>query len=388
MTGYAGSSSRAPRQARGIDPPSTGTDVTTRTAVARRGPEGGARGHVRRRARAAVAGITTYGFFIACARGLSEKDYAAVIGGLWPLVFVVAPGCFLPLEQEVGRALAHRRAQGIGGGPLVRRAAIAAAWGTAGARAPRARLQRRAHRAPVQGRRRPRPLLRDRAGHLRRAAPHAGHALGQRPLRSVRHHPRRRGRDPPPARAHPLVRGRRQPGGVRPVPRHPARARERCSSLRGQRDSSSRARGAVVGAVDEPRVPAHRVAPRPGARATRRSSIATVLATSDDHGAVAAFVSGFFLARIPILLFQAVQAALLPKLARLAGAGEHEDFRIGLRKLILVVVGIGLLGVVGGSRSVPGPARSSSTSRSAAATSPCSRRGAACSSSPSRSPRH
>ena len=57
----------------------------------------------------AVTGIATYGFFIACARGLSEKDYAAVIGGLWPLVFVVAPGCFLPLEQEVGRALAHRR---------------------------------------------------------------------------------------------------------------------------------------------------------------------------------------------------------------------------------------------------------------------------------------
>ena len=45
----------------------------------------------------AVTGIATYGFFIACARGLSEKDYAAVIGGLWPLVFVVAPGCFLPL---------------------------------------------------------------------------------------------------------------------------------------------------------------------------------------------------------------------------------------------------------------------------------------------------
>src|SRR5438876_10366649 len=78
----------------------------------------------------AVTGIATYGFFIACARGLSEKDYAAVIGGLWPLVFVVAPGCFLPLEQEVGRALAHRRALHIGGGPLVRRAAIAALWGT------------------------------------------------------------------------------------------------------------------------------------------------------------------------------------------------------------------------------------------------------------------
>src|SRR2546430_3346499 len=80
----------------------------------------------------AVTGIATYGFFIACARGLSEKDYAAVIGGLWPVGFVVAPGCFPPLQQEVGRAPAHRRALHIGGGPVVRRAAIAALWGTAG----------------------------------------------------------------------------------------------------------------------------------------------------------------------------------------------------------------------------------------------------------------
>jgi O-antigen/teichoic acid export membrane protein len=63
---------------------------------------------------------------------------------------------------------------------------------------------------------------------------------------------------------------------------------------------------------------------------------------------VAAFVSGFLLARVPIILFQAVQAALLPKLARLAGAGQHEDFRSGLRKLVLIVVGVGVIGVVGG----------------------------------------
>jgi O-antigen/teichoic acid export membrane protein len=53
-----------------------------------------------------------------------------------------------------------------------------------------------------------------------------------------------------------------------------------------------------------------------------------------------------FLARIPILLFQAVQAALLPKLAGLAGAGRHDDFRTGLRKLVLIVVAIGAIGAV------------------------------------------
>ena len=52
----------------------------------------------------------------------STVDYSAVFG-LWVIVFTLAPGLFQPLEQEVGRALAHRRAQGIGGGPLVKRAA-------------------------------------------------------------------------------------------------------------------------------------------------------------------------------------------------------------------------------------------------------------------------
>jgi O-antigen/teichoic acid export membrane protein len=73
---------------------------------------------------------------------------------------------------------------------------------------------------------------------------------------------------------------------------------------------------------------------------------AQVLATPAEKAAVADFVVGLFLARIPILLFQAVQAALLPKLAHLAGSGQHDDFRTGVRKLVLVVVGIAVIGVV------------------------------------------
>ena len=52
----------------------------------------------------------------------SKAGYSAVFG-LWVIVFTLTPGFFQPLEQEVGRALAHRRAQGIGGAPLVKRAA-------------------------------------------------------------------------------------------------------------------------------------------------------------------------------------------------------------------------------------------------------------------------
>src|SRR5450755_2485927 len=70
-----------------------------------------------------VAGLATYAFQILAFRGLNKLDYAA-LNSLWVVVFVLAPGVFLPLEQEVGRAMAARRVHGIGGGPIVRRAGI------------------------------------------------------------------------------------------------------------------------------------------------------------------------------------------------------------------------------------------------------------------------
>ena len=78
-----------------------------------------------------ISGLGAYGFQILAFRGLSKTDYAA-LNGLWILLFVVAPGFFLPLEQEVGRAVAHRRANGEGGGPVIRKAAWATAALTAG----------------------------------------------------------------------------------------------------------------------------------------------------------------------------------------------------------------------------------------------------------------
>src|SRR4029077_10221606 len=79
-----------------------------------------------------------------------------------------------------------------------------------------------------------------------------------------------------------------------------------------------------------------------------------VLARGPKERADAAdFIVGFFIARIPILLFQAIQAALLPKLAALSGAGKHADFRSGLKKLVMIVVGVGVLGVVAGATIGP-----------------------------------
>ena len=76
---------------------------------------------------------------------------------------------------------------------------------------------------------------------------------------------------------------------------------------------------------------------RAAACRTQRSSPRRSSPTPSQKHLVGKFITGLFVARIPILLFQAVQAALLPKLARLAGEGAHDDFRTGMRQLVLIV---------------------------------------------------
>jgi len=67
-----------------------------------------------------VAGISSYAFFKIGKSALGDDDFKP-ISSLWFAVFFLAPGFFLPLEQELGRALAHRRAVAEGGEPVVRR---------------------------------------------------------------------------------------------------------------------------------------------------------------------------------------------------------------------------------------------------------------------------
>ena len=54
-----------------------------------------------------ILGLAAYGFLVIAARELQPVDYAAV-AALWALVFALAPGLFLPVEQEVARQLARR----------------------------------------------------------------------------------------------------------------------------------------------------------------------------------------------------------------------------------------------------------------------------------------
>ena len=73
----------------------------------------------------------------------------------------------------------------------------------------------------------------------------------------------------------------------------------------------------------------------------------TLLATPDQKSLAGKFTTSTVIARVPLFLFQAVQASLLPKLALLVGAGRFSDFRAGLRRLLSAVAGLGVIAVVG-----------------------------------------
>jgi O-antigen/teichoic acid export membrane protein len=300
-----------------------------------------------------VAGVTTYGFQILGFRALSKTDYAA-LNALWVFVFVLAPGIFLPLEQEVGRAIAARRARGIGGGPIARRAAalgLAFAAGLAVLATAVAASTSVVHdlfaghaglvAALVLSLFTYGLMLLARgvfAGHGRFGA--YGVSMGAEGVIRLLPVVLLAGAgvsNPiwyglclavPPALAT-LVAMRGQRGLLPPGPDAP------WSEL-------SVNLGYLLGGSLFAQVLSY--APFLGAQ---------VLATSGQRSAVADFIVGLFLSRIPILLFQAVQAALLPKLATLVSAGRDEDFRTGVRSLVVVVVAIGSIGVLAGGTAGP-----------------------------------
>jgi O-antigen/teichoic acid export membrane protein len=74
-----------------------------------------------------VLGISAAVYLIVTARAVGPVEFASV-STLWTLVYTFGIGAFLPFEQELGRAVAHRTGLGQGGAPVVARvAAIAAA---------------------------------------------------------------------------------------------------------------------------------------------------------------------------------------------------------------------------------------------------------------------
>lgn len=302
-----------------------------------------------------VSGLSSYIFLKLVRAGIGSDAGTEPVNQLWFLTFLLAPGFFLPVEQEVGRALAHRRALGQGGGPVIRRAALLA-LGLAGittvglvAAGPTLVHQLFADSWALlvclivaflawasghlargvlsgSGRFGPYGLLLGTDGAVRVAAgivltighvkaPAAwGLAVALPPIVAV------------------LVATRGQRDVTAPGPE--AHWSELTPNL------GWLVAGSVLAAV----------------LVNGGPIVAGLLKTKEQGALVSHFTYAVIITRIPLFLFQAVQAALLPKLAQLAARGALDEFRSGFRKLVEVVAVVGVLGVLGalvvGTRAV------------------------------------
>jgi O-antigen/teichoic acid export membrane protein len=291
-----------------------------------------------------IAAVTAYVFVIIALRGLGNQSGAA-FSTFWALIYVAGPGFFLPLEQEVGRALAHRYAQGIGGGPLVNRAARLGGVLTAllvviciALIGPLSNGLFKGEALLVAGL--AVGLIGFYSMHLTRGVLSGngrfrayGEMLGSEGIfrlggaillavigvKSAGAYALCLGLAPFAAVAFSL---RRQRHLITPGP--PAPYSELSENI-----------GYLLG----------------GSVLMQGLAYASLLGVSilEKHGdkaRVASFARAFFIARIPVLMFLAVQAALLPKLAALASEGRQDDFRAGIRRLLGVVTGIAVIGTI------------------------------------------
>lgn len=291
-----------------------------------------------------LSGLATYAFLGITSRALDADAYGSV-AVLWSLMFAIGNGVMQPLEQEVARAVSDRRARGIGPGPVIRRAVQIGALFSLGLIA----LSVLFHdtlldrfdgdavlvAALVLG------LVGFAASHLARgtlsshgrfrayatffgvdgvarmvlaaalavagvaAAGPFGLVLGITPFIGVAV----------------AVIGRRdllEPGPVAPWGEI---TQALGWLLLGTGSLSLLIQGGTI-AVDR-------------------------LATDGQEAAAGVFLNGLQVARIPLFLFQAVLASLLPKLSHLAGQGRLDQFAHQLRRLVLAILGLGAVATLG-----------------------------------------
>jgi O-antigen/teichoic acid export membrane protein len=295
-----------------------------------------------------IAGVATYAFFRVGASALGGDEEFAPIAAMWFAMFALAPGFFLPIEQELGRALAHRRALGEGGRPVVTKIAaltlvvsivvvvglaISSPWLTGSYFSGDwlmfgALIIGFLSYAPVhlsrgicsgQGRFTPFAVVVASDGVMKIVGTVALTAIGitavgayafaiaVAPLFAV------------------VAIGLR--GSLRTEPGPPAQWREITQNF-GWLLLGTACAAALLNAGP---------------------IAANILASENEADAVTRFSYGVLLARVPLFMFQAIQASLLPRLARLAAQRSFDEFRRGLRLLVIVVAAIGVAGTIFGA---------------------------------------
>ena len=68
-----------------------------------------------------INGIATYAFLVVARRALGDEAYGG-LAVLWGLVYILGPGLFQPLEQEIARVTANRASRHQGSAPVLRQA--------------------------------------------------------------------------------------------------------------------------------------------------------------------------------------------------------------------------------------------------------------------------
>jgi O-antigen/teichoic acid export membrane protein len=273
---------------------------------------------------------------------------------LWAIAFSAAPGFFQPLEQEIARALAARRARGVGGAPVIRRGAVAGGVLAAGlvivillaalvfpivdsvfdgqtllvfalAIMLVGYFTEHLSRGVLAGYDRfgPYGLLVGGEGILRLAAcillvvigvesagPY-GLVIGIAPFGGV------------------VLALARQRGLVEPGP--PASWAEISVNV-GLLVAGSALALALLNAAPV---------------------VVKLLSSGAEADKASWLFAGMLLSRVPLYFFQAIQATFVPELSGQRGAGEHEAFRAGLRKLTIAVIVIGTVSVIGSAMLGP-----------------------------------
>jgi len=293
----------------------------------------------------AISSIASYVFVVITLNSLDGGAKAA-FSAFWAVIFVVGPGFFLPMEQEVGRAVAHRRALGDGSRPLVAKAFKLGAGLTVILIIATIALSPLLSKEIYNG---------DQFFTLALAVSLVSFFL----LHLSRGVLAGEGRFRPYAEIIAIdaivrllialglvVAGVTSAGifalciGLSPLVALPF-------GLRGQRQILKPGTDAPFGELSKNL--GWLLAGSVFMQALAYSPLLGVnlLGGPEDEAIVSGFASAFFIARLPVLAFGAIQGVLLPKLAGLAGSGRKHEFKSGLEKLLALVVGIAVLGTVG-----------------------------------------
>lgn len=293
-----------------------------------------------------VAGLASFAFLRVGKNAMGGDDAFAPVLSLWFATFALAPGFFLPLEQELGRAISARRAVGDGGRPVVRKLTLLGILLASAVIGVVLSFGVVITENYFDG---------DWVLLLALVVAFASYA----PVHLARGISSGTGR----FHAYAIVMG--ADGAVRVV---------LCIVLAVVGATSAGAYGMAVALAPlagfffvlfrgdlhtEPGPTATwgEVTPNLGwlllgsvfaASLINAGPVAANILKSDgQQELVTQFGYGVLLSRIPLFLFQAVQAALLPRLAALAALGELGEFKAGFRRLMRVVVVVGVAGVIG-----------------------------------------